>query len=301
MNQNRRSDAPDARGLSRDALVDLRRRVVAAVQSGASQTDVARLFGVSRQTVSAWVRAYRNTGDEAFRLATRGRRPGDQLALSLSQQFAIIETITRYTPDGLGMRFRLWTRQAVAELINREFQVALGTTTIGNYLARWGLLADQNLLHHLRVQHALLAMPGPVGTVGPVGPVGPDGSSAGSETGPAWMAGAEMLWVVWRRPYLSFVTDADPGEPTERRSELVAELVRTTALVAVSNRGAMFFRLAEDHCDARVMRDFLDRLTKQVNRKTNVVIGWQPRLHAEELRSWLDDNADTAAVRFVAC
>jgi transposase len=273
-------------------LVDLRRRVVAAVQSGASQTDVARMFGVSRQTVSAWVRAYRNTGDEAFQLATRGRRPGDQLALSLSQQFAIIETITRYTPDGLGMRFRLWTRQAVAELINHEFQVTLGTTTVGNYLTRWGLLADQNLLHHLRVQHAQLAMPGPVST---------DGISAASETGPAWMAGAEMLWVVWRRPYLSLVTDVDPREPTGRRSDLVAELARTTALVAVSNRGAMFFRLAEDHCDARVVRDFLDRLTNQVNRKTNVVIGWQPRLHAEELRSWLDDNADTAAVRFMAC
>lgn len=298
MNQNRRPDAPDARGLSRDALVDLRRRVVAAVQSGASQTDVARLFGVSRQTVSAWVRAYRNTGDEAFRLAPRGRRPGDQMALSLSQQFAIIETITRYTPDGLGMRFRLWTRQAVAELINREFQVTLGTTTVGNYLIRWGLLADQHLLHHLRVQHALLAMPGPAGADGVISTAG---SFASSGTGPAWMAGAEMLWVVWRRPYLSFVTDFDPREPTRHLSDLAAELARTTALVAVSNRGAMFFRLAEDHCDARVVRDFLDRLTDQVNRKTNVVIGWQPRLHAEELRSWLEDNADTAAVRFVAC
>jgi transposase len=297
MDQNRRYGAPDARGLSPDALLDLRRRVVAAVESGARQTDVARLFGVSRQTVSTWVRAYRNLGDDAFRLAQRGRRPGEQLALSVVQQLAIIETITRYAPDGVGLRYRLWTRQAVAELINREFGVTLGTTTIGNYLIRWGLLADHNMVRNLRVQHALLASPRQSGE--DVQPV--DQARRLDPAEPAWMDGAEVLWVTWLRPYLSFVAEFDLKEPSMELSDLTTELARATALVAVSNRGATFFQLTTDHCDARAVRDFLVRLTDQVGRKTNIVIGWRPQLYFHELRSWQETNADTAAVRFVAC
>jgi transposase len=291
MDQNRRYDAPDARGLSPDALIDLRRRVVAAVESGARQTDVARLFGVSRQTVSSWVRAYRSIGDGAFQLAQRGRRPGEQLALSVVQQLSIIETITRYAPDGVGLRYRVWTRQAVAELINREFRITLGTTTIGNYLIRWGLLADHNLVHNLRVQHALLASPSHSA----------DEADAATAAEPAWMDGAEVLWVTWLRPYLSFVTEFDLREPSMELSDLATELARTTALVAVSNRGATFFQLTTDHCDARSVRDFLARLTDQVGRKTNIVIGWRPRLYFHELRSWQETNAETTALRFVAC
>src|SRR5207248_6829084 len=109
----------DARSLSAEALETLRRRAVAAVEAGESQSEVARLFGVSRKTVGAWVLAYQKEGDDALRPKTRGRRPGEQLALSPAQQAWTVKTIVSGPPDRAGMPHLLWTRQAIAELVNR--------------------------------------------------------------------------------------------------------------------------------------------------------------------------------------
>src|SRR5438874_8719314 len=108
----------DARSLSAEALETLRRRAVAAVESGESRSEVARLFGVSRKTVGAWVLAYRQHGEDAFRPKTRGRRPGEQLALSPAQQAWTIKTIISGTPDQNGLGHRLWSRPAVVDLVH---------------------------------------------------------------------------------------------------------------------------------------------------------------------------------------
>ncbi|WP_244170451.1 helix-turn-helix domain-containing protein [Amycolatopsis tolypomycina] len=130
----------DARRLPGAALEDLRRRAVAAVESGRSRSEVARLFGVSRKTVGTWVNAYRDLGEDAFRPRTRGRRPGEQLALSPEQQAVVLESVTGRTPEELGLPYRVWTRQAIAELVNREFRITLSLKTVSGYLARWGVL-----------------------------------------------------------------------------------------------------------------------------------------------------------------
>ena len=59
---------------------------VASVESGVSQSHAAHMFGVSRKTVGTWVRAYQVKGEEALRPRRRGRRTGEQLALSAAQQ-----------------------------------------------------------------------------------------------------------------------------------------------------------------------------------------------------------------------
>jgi transposase len=145
----------DARSLSAEALEDLRRRVVAAVESGVSRSEVARLFGVSRKTVGVWVAAYQRFGDAGLRPKRRGRRPGEQLALSPAQQDATLRTIVDGTPDKHGMPHWLWTRQAVAELVNREFRVLLSPATVWRYLERWGLIAEPRLLEVMRRRIAM--------------------------------------------------------------------------------------------------------------------------------------------------
>src|ERR1700738_690593 len=99
----------DTRSLPAAALEDLRRRAVAAVESGRSQVEVARLLGVSRKTVGVWVRAYRSSGEAAFPPQRRGRRPGEQLALSFPQQRWVVKTLVTGSPDEVGLRYRLWT------------------------------------------------------------------------------------------------------------------------------------------------------------------------------------------------
>src|SRR5437763_8494729 len=144
----------DGRKFPVSALEELRRLAIEAVESGVPQVDVARVVGVSRQTVGNWVRTYRTGGEEALRPRKRGRRPGEQLALSVEQQTWLVNTLVNCTPEQVGLDYWLWTRHAVAELINREFQITLGTASIRNYLIRWGLVAEGHLLQSLRVRHA---------------------------------------------------------------------------------------------------------------------------------------------------
>jgi len=261
--------AGDARGLPTDALIDLRKRVVAAVEAGASQAQVARLFGVSRQTVGAWVRAYRNRGDSAFRPNRRGRRPGEQLALTASQQLWVTRTTIRRTPDDIGLRYLVWSRQAVAELINREFGVMLGVTTVGSYLVRWGFPNPQDLLSSLRGRNAAA-----------VGAPSRDAVSA-----PAWISGAEVVWIGQGSP--QWTLGGEPG------------WTEVSVLQAVSNRGAMFFLSCSDPFDGKELRAFLDRLVGQLRRRVNLIVSWQPIRNIDEIRDWQNSHAPDTAVRFL--
>src|SRR4051794_31358506 len=129
-----------ARSLPPDALEQLRRRAVAAVESGSSQTRVASMFGVSRKAVGTWVRAYRSGGEPTLRPRPRGRRAGERLALSAAQQSQVLDILAAGPPDAAGLPWLLWTRKAVAELISREFGAELAGTTIDKYLLRWELI-----------------------------------------------------------------------------------------------------------------------------------------------------------------
>lgn len=257
----------DPRALPGNVLADLRRRVVAAVESGMAQVDAARLFGVSRQTVGLWVREYRDRGDSAFVPGRRGRRPGEQLALTPAQQLWVARSIVRHAPDAIGLRYRLWNRQAVTELINREFTVLLGATTVGNYLVRWGFPGPQDLLRTLRGRNAL-AVSG-----------GADRYRGGDRQ--SWLPGAEVVWVGYGSPKwtLDLVGGLDAG-----------------VLQAVSNRGAMSFLACEDPFDADQVRAFLERLASHLRRRANVVVTWLPARGHDRTRSW---DIGPAVVRFV--
>ena len=88
---------------------------MALVSEGRSQTEVAGLLDVSRQSVSEWVRAYRLGGDQALRAGRRGRRVGEKTALAPWQQAQIAKAIRDKNPDQLQLPGFLWTRALVCE------------------------------------------------------------------------------------------------------------------------------------------------------------------------------------------
>lgn len=171
----------DARRLPSDALERLRRNAVSLVESGIPQKYVALDLGVSRRSVNEWVRAYREAGEESFRSAQRGRRPGEQLALCATSQERILRIVVAGPPDRAGLPCRLWTRRAVVGLIDREFGITLGAATIGRYLQRWGIDTTSDPCWQGDPQMA--GMPGP-----------------GS------LEGAVPVRVVWSRPRLPIGT-----------------------------------------------------------------------------------------------
>jgi transposase len=83
----------DSRRLSPAAQEELRRRAVAAVESGATRTEVARLLGVPRQTVGLWVKAYQEAGEAALAAKRRGPKPGAGTKLAPWQAAQIAQAL----------------------------------------------------------------------------------------------------------------------------------------------------------------------------------------------------------------
>src|SRR5580698_9556673 len=129
---------PDARSLTEEVLEALRLRALHARQLGFSECDIADILGVCRVTVSRWCSAYASGGLEALPHQRSGRPVGSGRTLTDAQAQHLQEIIDQHTPQAVGIAQALWTRQAVRDLILREYGLALPIRTVGEYLKRWG-------------------------------------------------------------------------------------------------------------------------------------------------------------------
>lgn len=248
--------ARDARKLSADSLEDLRRRAVAAVESGTPRAEVARLLCLSRQTVSGWVRAYHVEGDRSFRPKRRGRRPGEQRALSPRQQADLVQTIVGRLPDQVELPYALWTRQAVGDLIRQQHGLRLTRAAVGRYLRLWGFGPLRPRVWLLERHPATIR--GWLETVYP------------RITTAARAARAEIVWVG---------RAAGPGG--------------SSVLAGVSNRGPAYFAVYPGPLDPRLVRDFVDRLGRRCAPRLHVVIDRDLVPRAGVVRAWLKDHDAT--------
>jgi transposase len=129
----------DFRKLKPAAQVEARRNAVAMVKSGMKRIEVADIIGVNRRFVGEWVAAEAALGPVALDSKKRGRRPGEQKALTPDEEKKICQLIADKCPDQLKLPFALWTREAVALLIERKTTKRLSIQVVGDYLASWGM------------------------------------------------------------------------------------------------------------------------------------------------------------------
>lgn len=72
--------------------------------------------------------------------ARRGQRSGGrQQALSRDQELELIDVLRGRYPDEYGLEDELWTRQSLAAMIERRYQLALEAADVGAYMTAWGL------------------------------------------------------------------------------------------------------------------------------------------------------------------
>jgi transposase len=129
----------DARSLPPAAQEEKRRIAVHAVRSlGMSNAQAAELVGVTAQAVRNWLKAHARGGVSALAAQKRGRRQGEKRSLSQEQAAVITELVRDHCPDQLKLPFYLWTRAAVAKLIEERFGIVISEKTAGRYLKEWG-------------------------------------------------------------------------------------------------------------------------------------------------------------------
>jgi transposase len=133
----------DFRTLAPATQAELRRVAVAMVRAGKTRIEAAQTVGVNRRFVGQWVKMAAQDGEAVLAGRRRGRRPGEQKALSAAQEDRLRVLVARGCPDQFGLSFALWTRQAVRALIARETGVWLTLSVVGRYLRAWGFTAQR--------------------------------------------------------------------------------------------------------------------------------------------------------------
>ena len=132
----------DGRGLTHATLTELRKRGVAAVQSGESPTQVAATLGVNLRTLFRWLALYRRGGWDQLDARKRGGRPPKLDGHALRW---IYRTLSSKNPQQLNFPFALWTAAMVQTLIAERYKVKLSHSSVCRLLHQLGLSAQRPL------------------------------------------------------------------------------------------------------------------------------------------------------------
>ena len=121
--------------LSRDEMESRRLLAAQDLQTGLSQSQIARKFGVSRTTASRWNRTLSGKGVESLR---KRRAPGRPSRLS-ADQLKVLTDIYQVGPRASGFDTDRWTTARFADVIFTHFGVRYDPDHAGRILHRLGL------------------------------------------------------------------------------------------------------------------------------------------------------------------
>ena len=253
---------PDARKLDIATQTHLRRTVVRAVRGGMSQTEASKVYGASLRAVSKWMALERTGGLRALKQKRRGRRAGEG-HLQPAQSARIRQLIIDSLPDQLKLPFYLWTRAAVVSLIEREYGVSVSLTTVGRYLAGWGMSPqkpvrrayernDAAIARWLRTEYPAIARD----------------------------AKREKAVIYWgdemglRSDHVAGTSYAPMGQTPITRA--TGQRFGCNIISAITNRGHLAFMVFQGKFDGRLFVQFMRRLLQQATGKLYLIVDGHP-------------------------
>lgn len=253
---------PDARKLDIATQTHLRRTVVQAVRGGMSQTEASKVYGASLRAVSKWMALDRAGGLRALKQKPRGRRAGEG-RLQPAQSGRIRQLIIDSLPDQLKLPFYLWTRAAVVSLIEREYGISVSLTTVGRYLAGWGMSpqkpvrrayerSDAAIARWLRTEYPAIARD----------------------------AKREKAVIYWgdemglRSDHVAGTSYAPMGQTPIIRA--TGQRFGCNMISAITNRGHLAFMVFHGKFDGRLFVQFMRRLLQQATGKLYLIVDGHP-------------------------
>ena len=277
----------DARSLPGAAQAALRKRAVQAVLEGMTQAEAARVFRVHPNAVNRWIKRYRAGGWTGLSERRRGRRAGEQPALSQPQQQEVIALVRESTPDQLGLPGFLWTREAVGELIGQRYGRWLARTTVGGYLRGWGFSPQ-------RPQRRALEQ-------NPVAVARWLATEYPAIRAQAKREGGVVMWL----DEMGIRSDAAAGRswaPVGQTPVIkgTGKRFRVNMISAISNAGMLRFRLFTGSFTGAVFIEFLRRLLRDCGeRKLHLIVDGHPVHRAKLVSAWVGRHAERIQLHFL--
>lgn len=272
-------DPTDARSLPPEAQEAMRKKAVEAVEAGRSRTEVGELFGVTRQTVTLWVKAYEEGGEKALESRPRGRPRGAGSRLEPWQKAQVAKALRDKMPDQLKLPFYLWTREAVVALVERRFGIRISKWTAGRYLKRWGFTPQKPIRRaYERKEEAVERWL--------------------NEEYPAIRERArrERARIYWGDE-MGLRSDHVAGRSWSQKGETpvvdaTGKRFGCNMISAITNRGHLNFMVFKKRFTAKVFLDFLRRLTRQVEQKVFLIVDGHPVHRARKVKDWVAENTE---------
>ena len=267
----------DARSLPSIAQEDLRQKAIKAVMDGKKQVEVAEILGVTRQAVGKWVSKFRRGGEKSLKAKRKGRPEGGKLLPWQAAQIA--NTVTDHHPEQLKLPFYLWTREAVAQLIEQRFSIRLSIWTVGRYLARWGFTPQKP------VRRAYEQNP---------------------EAVQSWLekdypmvqkqAKKEKALIYWGDE-MGLRSDHAVGRSYGRCGQTpvipgTGQRFGCNMISAINNKGHLNFMVFKSRFDTNVFLGFLQRMVRQIKRTVFLIIDGHPVHHAIKIKNWIQEHTN---------
>ena len=274
------------RTLSRQARNERRVQVIRLRKAGNTYDKIAALTGLSRTGVFNICRRHAAHGAKALHDTIGGRKLGENRLLDADQEALVRKLIADKTPDQLKMPYALWTRAAVAQLIEQRFGIRLQVRTMGKYLARWGFTPQKPMKKAYEQSPAAVKK-----WLDEDYPV--IAARARAE-------GAEIHWgdeSGLRSNDVRGRSFAPKGQtPVVRVNNKRHGL---SVISTVTNKGQMRWSIFDGALNTTILIDFLCRLIKGQSWKLFLVLDNLRVHHAKPVKTWLAEHADAIEVFYL--
>src|SRR3954447_17466915 len=269
----------DFRTLAPATQAVLRRVAVAMVRAGKTRIEAAKTVGVNRRFVGQWVKMAAQDGEAVLAGPRRGRRPGEQKALSAAQEEGLRYLIARGCPERYGLSFALWTRQAVRALIAHETGAWLALPVVGRYLRAWGFTAQRPARRATERQDAAVRR-------------------WLENTYPqiarrARAQGCEIQWA--DETGLSNQANYGRSFAPKEQTPIIRRPARRfsqSMISSLTNQGKLRFMVYEGALNTTIFLNFLRRLVREAGRKLFLIVDNLPVHRAHRVAAWVQDHAD---------
>ena len=272
--------------LSDDELYMVRRQVVRLKKKGMKGSEVEHLTGVRFNRISEIWSRYQQFGERSLKPKKRGRKPGNKTLLTSEQEREIRKTIIDKTPEQLKLSFGLWTRQAISDLVKRQYKIDLSLRCVTNYLKRWGFTCqrptkraysqdDIKVNRFMKEEYPVIA------------------KRAAEEK-------AEIYWGdetgVSNQEYYQrgfSPKGVTPVMYTESRKEKIS------MISAITGRGTARFMIYDGAMNQQLLIGFMGRLVKDADRKVFLILDNLRVHHGKKVQAWLEKHNDKIEVFFI--
>jgi len=276
----------DMRKLTREARHERRVQVIRLRKAGRTYDEIATLTGLSRTGVFDICKRHAASGSSALHDAAGGRKLGEQRLLSPAQEALVQKLIADKTPDQLKMPYALWSRAAVAELIEQRFGLKLKVRTMGMYLQRWGFTPQKPM------RKAYEQSPAAV-------------KKWLDEDYPALAqrARAEGTEIHWGDES-GLRSDDVRGRSYAPRGETPVVRVPNkrhglSIISTVTNKGQMRWRIFDGALNSTILIDFFKRLIKGQKKKVFLILDNLRVHHSKPVKHWLAQHAEYIEVFYL--